>query len=634
MKAEYILGRISDLMGKDISKGTSFVGDSYYIDVALKVEDELERIDREFISSLKESSLKDLSAGADESGEGAGAGIKYPTNLSSYKLLSSHILKDGVDKGVLVSDEHRHFVGKGIKGLSKEKLSSSDRVTQYLSPLWITKLWDYILDKKTGHLDFGRLAGKKIVICTSRQVSKTHGLWTLNQALAMDTPDSSVLVGFENMSYFQRVFDSKIRQFLPATQWTKKEKKKVSGGDKFFDIDKNLGRIFLPNLSSINFIGLETQRLRGYTNLKLATLDEVAFLGDIGDTLAELTPTMNSVNGGLIFCSTMHPGWFQGMHTVARQKIAEGNPDWILLNYNLFESGMYPRRRAEEILVSQFEIYEAAGMKQDGIIEKLAQEYFCYCPETEIPNCYPSYIQFNKSPRKFIIENFSEKVSIADRSQWEIFVSVDYGGNTDPQAAVWGGLNKYGQMVIFEEACLVTGVKEFVDIIFEKNLKWGVSPSAYLIDNHASSKSIVAEKNRSITYQGIYNQYGAKYGFEFMTPGTKERREKRAEYINEVLLREAQAPDLKGEENEGYLLYFGDVPETIQTVQKVTHGKGAPAKQEDHLSDALQYLVTYLKGYYPNLLSKRYAEAMAGKQGGIQQGGIQQGETVMGSVRF
>lgn len=513
-----IIPKLEKIIGKEILY-TNFWGDEYYIDVAKRTERALQKLDAQYGISETYPHIR-------------------PINLSKYPAFSI------------------------VDGRNKER------------PTWAAAVWDTFLTDD--YIDFNKIKDSRNIIVASRQIGKTLFLTALMGAVAATgmtkaegekffSQARNVLMYLGNFIDYDKIYKQKFSEFYPFNVVEAKVSKKVRGelgilDPNAFRMDSTGHRMVLPT-GTISFDAVLAGPVTGRDGIDLVVIDEAQDIDRMTDAIRAFSRPVANRGGGVIYCGTPLPGWFEIKLKEITEKQAEevslGVPyeqrKYRAFNTTFFESGLFDEPRTHEILLSEYETYlndpTGANGNEDVALKMVAQEMFCYF-NNETLDMSPTYLfpAIRETPAKYLFTT-GDRTPFADRSKYEVFVFMDFSSgatkDSDYNGILWIALNKHRQMFAFHEIMTKDGVKEIVAAMNAYNVATGVKVSAYYIDSAAANGGIKETNEVRKTFFKVYSDEGSKYGMTFRL-APKGLLAARLPYINLALELNPELPDVDG----------------------------------------------------------------------------------------
>ena len=389
------------------------------------------------------------------------------------------------------------------------------------------------------------------------------------------------------------------RDLYPAERNASFKEMGISPRSLFFN--RNSLTYGFPDEALIKLLGIDTisDKNRGLGNVSLIAIDEAAYVDNASIITTVLKPMLNFNQGSFIFGSTPNgDNWFKRYvddckgNTAARFKTNQ---------YDLYTCGVYSESEADKILWNSFEDYLRinATMEPYEAILLIAQEYLYHFNNYGKKQKY--YPAFANKPDDFTY--MGRMFDYSDKSKFECYVAIDYGGTNDPMAVLFLAVDHLGRIFVFDELNLYNaGIKDACELIVQKVANWGIEPRAYYIDKSTDNKSIVLDKNSSVKIIDFFYKYGIK-----AIPVHRMNKMSRIDIVNEYLRAyDKSVHPGTGNTPAGRLFISDACPGLIKqmvTLEVEINKQGGNMSRfnqahKDDLSDALLYGISEVSGYY------------------------------------
>lgn len=529
-------------------------------------------------------------------------------------------LKSMLEKITQAEIKYRNYKG------NREKMAIADQVEDIVSHL--QKLWEpalvnignyspYILDRETpswqvdlwepfidgNKLSIDNFHNKVWVILKSRQIGFSYTMFRLQVALALSMPDMRCLLGAKDKTWIQSILSNIAPEVLPFRQLMVKDRNDLfrsmglaTGGLGFNNI--NLSYIF-PDNSLIKLLGIDTisDKNRGLGNVSLIGIDEAAFVDNASIITTVLKPMLNFNQGSFIMGSTPNgDNWFKGY---VEESKTDTSSRFRINEYNLYTCGVYSEQECDRILWESFEDYLRLNptMTPYEAILLVAQEYLAFF--NDYGRSKKFFPRFAKVPDKYTY--LGSLIKYADKENYEVYVSIDYGGSGDAMAVLFLAVGKNGNIYVFDELTgREMGIRDAVQAINKKLIMWQVEPRMFFIDKSTTARSIVMDKNTSIKISDLFIEQGLD-----VTPVARMPKINRIDIVNEYMQPSPDSEHPITNETPASKLFISDTcHDLIKQMVTLTYevdgsGKGKKFNEikHDDLVDALLYAVTELSGY-------------------------------------
>lgn len=360
----------------------------------------------------------------------------------------------------------------------------------------------------------------------SRQIGFSFVCTFITVALGLWLEQSHSILSTANKAWIAEIFESYMQDAIPLLLEGLRERNEVLKTldlpKNSFSFDRTTLKYRLTEKSIVQLLGIDTMsdKNRGKGNVNLVIVDEAAYIQNSSIINMVIQPMLNFADGSRIYGSTTNgDNWFKFAYEQVLTDRIKDPEKYHALSYNLYTSGVYTEEKCDNIIMDAYKSHLQANptLLPEDVCTLLAQEYFCYFttlgkksklfprfasnPDTYVTSHTTRPRKFNDGPERTLL--------YSDQSEFDVHFFIDYGGTSDPMAVLLMALNRYGQIIVFDEIyqndC---GIGEIIPKIREKEIEWGIKPRTYYIDRSAGNTSVKLSKTEAIKISEEFRKLG------------------------------------------------------------------------------------------------------------------------------